>query len=464
MAFDPSVISSIPDSQINPIKAKGDAYTLASLIDNQQLDRMKLNSAKSEQADLGKIKQVLGKSDISTFEGQQKAAEAATRINPKLGMDLQRNFAQRQSAQYDKQDQELKIQAVQHDYIAGALDTVLAEADQLRKSGATDAMVNATIMKSVLGAKEQLSKQTLPNGQPVWSANYDKALAAGPLTYDRIKALEMQSNKGQELMKQRLAERHQQVGEAQETERERHDRAMESQGQQKVDVSKTKSEEGKFGDKESQLLGALAERGVSLPAGLRSKAQQIATMQALIKRNPDQSPDQIADKIKSGQIDFGAEKKETQIAAGIAGKIRYAEEEINRLVPLVKQASDAVPRGQFVPWNRLKLYGESQISDPNLKKLKAYMTTLANSYDVLAARGGTDMEKRKHNREMFDAADSPQALQAAMDAVLTEARVSGEAAAASVKPRSATVGVPKPYDDAEKEKRYQDWKKAHGGG
>lgn len=106
MAFDASVISSIPDNAPNPIKAKGDAYTLASLIDNQQLDRMKLNSAKSEQADLGKIKEVLNKTDISTFEGQNKAADAATRINPKLGMDLQRNFAQRQSAQYDKQDQE----------------------------------------------------------------------------------------------------------------------------------------------------------------------------------------------------------------------------------------------------------------------------------------------------------------------------------------------------------------------
>ena len=133
---------------------------------------------------------------------------------------------------------------------------------------------------------------------------------------------------------------------------------------------------------------------------------------------------------------LSAENKERQVEGGIAGKIRYAEEEITRIAPKVLEASAKVPRGEFVPWNELKQKTLTATSDPNLKQLKSYMNTLSNSYDVLAARGGTDMEKRKHNREMFDTADSPEALQAAVDAVMTEASISGEAADASIKPRT----------------------------
>jgi hypothetical protein len=190
----------------------------------------------------------------------------------------------------------------------------------------------------------------------------------------------------------------------------------------------------KFTDGDSNLLAAFAERGVSLPTGLRSKEQISNTLKGLRARNPDLNEDQIAEKVASGQIDFGVEKKETQVAAGIGGKIAYAENEIKQITPLVREASAKVPRGSFVPWNKLSQYTDAQLSDPNLKELKLYMNTLSNAYDMLAARGGTDMEKRKHNREMFDTADSPQALEAALKAVENEARISGKAAAVSVIP------------------------------
>src|SRR5437016_1614552 len=147
MAFDPSIISQISDMGPNPTKAKQGAYTLASLIDEQQLGKLKLNEAQSEQADMGKIKDVLAKSDLSTYEGQSKASEAAIKINPKLGMDLQRGFSQRQSAAYDKQTSDLQLAIYHQDLVAHALDNVLAEADAVRKAGGTDAMVNATIMR-----------------------------------------------------------------------------------------------------------------------------------------------------------------------------------------------------------------------------------------------------------------------------------------------------------------------------
>jgi hypothetical protein len=197
-----------------------------------------------------------------------------------------------------------------------------------------------------------------------------------------------------------------------------------------------------FGGPTQELLASLASRGVSLPAGYRSQAQMASTLNGLLAKYPDKNADQIAEAIASGQINFGAEKKETQTAAGLGGKIGYAENEIKQIAPLIREASAKVPRGSFVAWNKLKQLGDAQISDPNLKEFKSYMNTLSNAYDMLAARGGTDMEKRKHNREMFDTADSPEALEAALRAVENEATISGNAAGASMRPRSERNAPP----------------------
>src|SRR3974377_400967 len=113
--------------------------------------------------------------------------------------------------------------------------------------------------------------------------------------------------------------------------------------------------------------------------------------------------------------------KEQQVEAGIAGRISYAEKEIQQIGPKVIEIANKLGRGQFVPWNKLRNIAAKNISDPTRKQLKADLTTLTNSYDVLGGRGGTDVEKRAHNRELLDAADSPEALKAAVDAIPQEA-------------------------------------------
>lgn len=188
----------------------------------------------------------------------------------------------------------------------------------------------------------------------------------------------------------------------------------------------------KNGEKTSEVLGQFG-RGKQGAANISAVQNKLA--QLMVGQEDDPKMTKVAEELATQKQVLAAENKERQIEGGIAGKIRYAEEEIKRIAPKVLEASAKVPRGEFVPWNTLKQQALTASSDPALKQFKAYMTTLSNSYDVLAARGGTDMEKRKHNREMFDTADSPEALQAAIDAVTTEAAISGEAADASMRPR-----------------------------
>jgi hypothetical protein len=183
------------------------------------------------------------------------------------------------------------------------------------------------------------------------------------------------------------------------------------------------------------LLAALASKGVSLPSGFRSQAQMAATLAGLIQKFPDKTPDQIADGIATGQINFGAEKKETTTAAGQAGRVAVAVNELSTFGDQVLEASNAIPRGSFIPLNKLIQMTDAQLSDPALINLKTKMQALNNAYDQLAARGGTDAEKRAHIAKLFQTATGPEGVAALVKAVKDEGAAAEEAARRATKRR-----------------------------
>lgn len=183
----------------------------------------------------------------------------------------------------------------------------------------------------------------------------------------------------------------------------------------------------------SALMASLAEKGVSLPTGFRSKEQQVALYKGILAKNPDKTPDEIADDIKKGKIELAAQTAETTTAAKQAGKVQVAQDEIKRFAPRAMDASLAVPRGDWVPINRLLQTADTALSDPKLKNLKVRINALMNAYDQLASRGGTDVEKRKEARDLLLSADGPEAFKAALDAITDEAELAHEAAVEATK-------------------------------
>lgn len=243
----------------------------------------------------------------------------------------------------------------------------------------------------------------------------------GEIQEERLSAQTQKQDEANKIAQGNLA-----VKDKQEAEREKQDRIRDDLLFRGL-IDKEKAGSG-FSDKSSALMGALADRGVSLPAGFRSKAQQQAMLSGILERHPNDTVDQIADRIKTGQIEFGAEKKETTTAAGVVGKVEVAQNEISEFAPLVREASAAVPRGKFVPLTKLTQMADSQISDPNLKALKIRVNSLLNAYDMLAARGGTDKDKRAEVRGLITSSDSPEALEAGLKSFELEAAAAHRAA------------------------------------
>lgn len=113
-----------------------------------------------------------------------------------------------------------------------------------------------------------------------------------------------------------------------------------------IPKTQTPTQESKnFASDENQLMGALAERGVSLPAGLRSQQQMKATFRGLLDRNPGMTPDQVADLVRTGQLDFnGAKKSTAQLmtqAASANVQSSKLEKDFAQLEPLVAQMPNA---------------------------------------------------------------------------------------------------------------------------
>lgn len=446
MAFDPSVISAIPDYAPHPADAIEKGLTIKDLYDRTQMNQLHLGAAKREAKETQEVEGILKGSDYSTPEGLASTVAKVNRVSPKSAMELMKTGQAYQSGQVQMQIDQLSLADKRQEMIVGAIDPIVAQARQMKNNGASELEVKAFITQQMPQALQQLNGIKLPDGKPALPEDQLKMVTQVPggYTLATLEGWESKSKAGQAAIRQRLeqlkadtAAKGQQTKDTAEAEKERHDRATEASAARRDAIAEQKSKG--FDDRESELLAALADRNVSLPAGLRSQQQIRSTIDGLFAKHPDMTADQIADGIKSGKLKLSAEMKGAQTAGTQIGKVALAANELDTFGDQTLDASSAVPRGKFVPWNTLRNYAASKISDPQLLRFKAKMQALENAYNQLAARSGTDVEKRAHIHELFNTANSPQAVQTLVQALKEEAVGAREAADRTIAETSETA-------------------------
>jgi hypothetical protein len=199
--------------------------------------------------------------------------------------------------------------------------------------------------------------------------------------------------------------------------------------------------EGGFDDPRIKaILAKMTDKGVKL-TGFRSRQQMLSQLQGLIQEHPDETADQIAERVKKGQLTFTGEQSAARAAGTVAGRVEVAGNEIRNMSALVRDAAAKVPRAGFIPINQLFQIGEKTVS-PELRALKIRINSMLNAYDLLAARGGTDKDKRKAVRELIMTSDTPEILEAAIDSFNLEVDAAEDAAQAVIEqrePKGATA-------------------------
>lgn len=485
MAFDPSIISQIPDFAPNPMRQKENAYRLADLIDTQQLNRLKLNSAKATQVDQEKTKTILKDADYSTPEGVTKTAEKLSRAGlSDQAMDFMKVMQGLQSSKGELQKQQYELMSVKNDMIGNATAALVNEFDMLTQRGVPPQQALGMMQPKYQATIQQLAQTKLPDGSPALGPQDLQQIQANPqFNPDFVRTIAQRSKEGAAALKSQLEFHKSETADRRLDESERHNREMEGLATRKQTTAET-------GVYEKEDLDFLAEQYLAgdksvfqnLGRGAQGAKNVISLRQAIRRQAQAQGMDgkDVAAKI----AEFNGILAGQRALGTRTANVEMAVNEAYNMIDIAKKASHEVPRGTFRPWNQL-VKGENVITnDPNYAKFAAATLAVVNTWArAISPSGVPTVADKEHAHQVLNTAQSQEAYDAVLDqfkAEIEAARkapgqvrqefregVAGEPGEPG--PGGSTAPTPppdtgqKPYTDSDKEARYQAWKKAHGG-
>lgn len=96
-----------------------------------------------------------------------------------------------------------------------------------------------------------------------------------------------------------------------------------------------------------------------------------------------------------------------------SANISLAANEASNMIPIALEASAKVPRGEWMPWNKMVQAYQTGSSSPELARFVAATNSLVNSYVRAVSPSGVPTDSmREHAYSMLNSAQSPQAYQA----------------------------------------------------
>ena len=385
-AFDPSVISEIGASAIPDVAgARARAYTLADLVNTEQLDRLRLNEEKKQQSDAESVRSILAKQDLSTAAGINKAAAALTSAGfsdqglklMSVGQQYQTGAIQQAKERNEADLARLKKYSAQMDVAANVFDEIREPLDRAKAAGMPPAMLDEMTRRAIVPAMQRL-EQDLPEFSP-----QIRQFLATPshLTYSGLVLAEQKTNEGQRLFEQEIRKR-----EVANT--ERHQQVEEGFRAREVAAKEKEAAATEMGGKRGALLAAFTAEGVTLPSGFRGQKQIAGTLQGLLDRYPDKDPDQIAREVKLGILSFTGEKASATQLAKMEGATRAALKQLDFNVGKASEYMDKVPATDLSPILNAIVRGEEKwTGNPNIAPLFFYMNGVAQEAARLQSGG-----------------------------------------------------------------------------
>lgn len=203
-------------------------------------------------------------------------------------------------------------------------------------------------------------------------------------------------------------------------------------GLRKQTLALSQGEDAKFSPEDLSFLASQARAGdtsvyQNLGRGVQG-AKNIIALRREVMRQAKEAGETGAD-IAAANVGFQGEKAAARTGATRAANIGMAVTEAQQTFPLVRQASAALPRGEFVPANRALQAAQTNTGDPRVIALGTAINTSINAYArAISPTGVPTVSDKEHARELLSTANTPEQL----NAVLT--MMEKEMAAASKAP------------------------------
>jgi hypothetical protein len=104
-----------------------------------------------------------------------------------------------------------------------------------------------------------------------------------------------------------------------------------------------------------------------------------------------------------------------------AANISLAANEANNMIPIALEASDKLPRTQYMPWNQAVQAVQKGTSSPELASFVAATNSLVNSYVRAVSPSGVPTDSmRQHAYDMLNAAQGPEAYKSVVKTMQLE--------------------------------------------
>lgn len=104
-----------------------------------------------------------------------------------------------------------------------------------------------------------------------------------------------------------------------------------------------------------------------------------------------------------------------------AANISLAANEANNMIPVALAASEKVPRGNWMPWNKAVQAYQKGTSSPELASFVAATNSLVNAYVRAVSPGGVPTDSmREHAYSMLNSAQGPDAFKAVVSTMKME--------------------------------------------
>lgn len=149
-----------------------------------------------------------------------------------------------------------------------------------------------------------------------------------------------------------------------------------------------------------------------------------------------------ADQVARGAA-LAGDKAGMRTAATAGAKMDTLSTEVQKFADLATSASDALPRGNFVPLTTAEQAIQSGTSSPELAAFVAANTSLVNAYSAVAGRGTPTVAGQEHAYKMLSTATGPEAYKAVVKQLLAEtaaAKASPNATMEDIRKRITSPG------------------------
>lgn len=423
-----NLLASIGQNGVSYSGALGKSTQLKEMINQEQLGQLQVNQAKAQSEKDQKIEDITKKADVSTPEGLTKLASDVTKVDPVKGMDFMKQIQEMMKSTNDNQKSQMESISARADIEGNAALPLLNKYQDMINKGVPPQQAAAQMQPMYQQALQGLASQKLPDGSPVLGQEQLKQIIAHP-TFDPdfVNGIVQQSKQTREAMG---AQQKQAVDTASQQETVRHDKVMEGQGQQKVDLQQEKLKQGvangKLDDDTVQDAATQYNLTGKLPAlgrgdnAMAVRAQILNTAAKQLKDAGQSEQGAIVNQaaLKASQQAYAAVKKSKEMV-GTYEKTAVAN------MQLVRDMSAKVDRTGSPIMNKWILSGRKAVEgDPDVAKFDAALTTFSEEYaKVMTGSTGsasaTD-SARSTAHEMINRAQTPEQLNGVLDTMTKE--------------------------------------------